>query len=212
MRHVVELQRPENFEVLDVVLVQDGLVLLPSGPFGVTSVGEPIGGRERDGRQQYCYTNFLFCHSCGEKKPSYRTHPGEDGARPARIQPLPTTRMCRNMSVKSAAGLSVCQPGLPALRRIPPQANTRDGSWYPTVMVRAPRSVGTFSTFSYLPFTCLMMLSVVAAIGVKANPGPDQSPHRPRPHLSAQSRSLSAWECRSRPSSCCRKPRTVSCS
>ncbi len=46
-----------------------------------------------------------------------------------------------------------------------------------TVMVRAPRSVGTVSTGSYLPFTCLTMLSVPSPpLELNARPVPGSKP------------------------------------
>src|SRR5471032_2957274 len=45
-----------------------------------------------------------------------------------------------------------------------------------TAMVRAPRSVGTLSTASYLPLTSLTMVSVPSPLELKARPGPGSKP------------------------------------
>src|ERR1039458_8434557 len=61
----------------------------------------------------------------------------------------------------------------------PYSAASRYTRWFleSTVMVRAPRSVGTFSTFWYLPLTSLMMLSVPSPpLELKARPRPGANP------------------------------------
>ena len=44
-RHVVELQLPEDLQILDVVCRQRRLVALPAGALHIAAVGEPVRGR-----------------------------------------------------------------------------------------------------------------------------------------------------------------------
>jgi len=62
LRLIIQLDLPEDFQILDVVFREDLLILLPVGPFRTASIGRPVGSGQQSTTGEERHPKIQFSH------------------------------------------------------------------------------------------------------------------------------------------------------